>query len=71
MERIVVSSSNIQWIEHESEDGEDTLRVCFRGGGIYKYNQVPKEVFDDMKIAKSVGSFFHTNIKDAYPFEKV
>lgn len=38
------------------------LFVEFRGGTRYRYSDVPPEIFTDLAIAPSAGSFLHRNI---------
>jgi len=42
------------------------LRVEFNNGSIYKYHDVPDSVYQDLKIAPSVGQYFNTNIREKY-----
>jgi hypothetical protein len=50
------------------EDGK--LYVNFLKGGLYSYDDVPREVFDDFMAAPSAGKFFLTKIKNQYPTTK-
>ena len=67
MDRTPVSSKNIASIGYE--DG--ILEIEFNSGGIYQYDGVPKEVYSSLIDAKSIGSYFHHNIRDRYPTTKV
>ena len=67
MERESVVSSNIESIGWEN----DILEVEFLNGGIYQYFGVPKDVYEDMLIAESVGKYLHYYIKGFYNYQKV
>jgi hypothetical protein len=43
------------------------LRIEFKGGKIVDYAEVPENVFSDMMSAPSVGTFFHSDIKNRFP----
>ena len=47
-----------------------SLFVNFLKGGMYRYDKVPYEVFDDFMAAESAGKFFLTKIKNQYPTTK-
>ena len=69
VEMVDVISSNIAAIGFSEED--NTLFVEFTRGGIYSYSGVPKEEFDNLRDAGSVGGYFASNIKRAYRGTKV
>jgi len=75
MKRIKVKSSNIESIGYEVLDFAKllgTLEVEFKGGGVYRYLEVPESMYEDMLVAESVGKFFSTHTKKGgYKFEKV
>jgi hypothetical protein len=63
-----VKSSWIESLGYDEEDGE--LHVKFRHGrGVVKayiYVMVPREVYEKMLRAESVGRYYQTHIKDVY-----
>lgn len=61
-----VKSSNIESIAFH----EETLFVQFKSG-LYRYNKVPLEVYEEMKKSESKGKFMNSAIKGTYEFEKV
>ncbi len=67
MERVEVQSSNVKAISFH----EGTLEVEFKNGGVYRYQDVPGEVFERMKSATSVGRFFNSEIRGQYTSEKI
>lgn len=67
-----VSSSQIAAVGYE--ELTLTMTVKFTNGNVYEYANVPKELFDKMMAAKSVGSFFSAEIKskpETYPYDKI
>lgn len=52
------------------DEAEKVLQLTFTKGGTYDYQDVPKEVYDGMVEAESIGKYFLANIKDKYEFEK-
>ena len=85
MEMIPVESSQVRSVGFEIKeivedflDGKrqevGELRVQFSGGSIYKYDSVPKELFEQFLLSESKGKFFGENIKnnpEKFPFEKI
>jgi hypothetical protein len=67
MELTPVKSSNVAAVGHEGE----TLEVQFNNGTRYRYAGVPRETFDALIGAESVGRFFNTEIKPNFQFERV
>lgn len=48
-----------------------TLEVKFnRGDAVYQYANVPKEEYDGLMKAGSIGIYFGTRIKGIYEFKK-
>lgn len=68
IERTPVSSSNIQSVGYDA-DGK-LLAVEFKDGSIYHYHDVPKDAYDDLMAAKSLGGHLHKNIKGIYKHAK-
>ena len=63
-----VSSSNIRsvgWIKTK------IMEVEFNNGGVYRYYNVPQEVYQALISASSVGGYLHRHIKPNYPYKKV
>jgi lysyl-tRNA synthetase class 2 len=48
------------------DEKTQTLRVEFNSGSIYKYHDVPEKVYQELKIAPSVGQYFNTHIREKY-----
>ena len=69
MERIAVQSRDIAIVGYEAENL--MLEVAFRDGGVYRYQNVPQEIYRRFMDAPSMGTFFSEKIKTAYPYEKI
>ena len=62
-------SSNVKRFKYDA--GKRELVIEFGSGGVYRYSEVPFEVFDGMKDAESKGRFFHRVIRGVYAFGKI
>jgi len=52
------------------DEAKSELIITFLKGGTYRYQEVPKEVFQAMENAESIGKYFLANVKNNYSFEK-
>jgi hypothetical protein len=43
-----------------------SLSITFKGGRSYTYNDVPPDVYEQLCSADSPGTFWRSEIKDAY-----
>lgn len=48
-----------------------TLRIIFLSGNIYDYENVPLEIYQAMKQARSKGIFFNEKIKGSYSYKRI
>ena len=69
MKRISVDSSNLASVGYDEEN--KILEIEFNHGGIYQYFDVPKDEYDALMNASSLGSYFYHNIRDDYEFDKL
>ena len=63
-----VISSNISAIGYD--EVTKTLKVVFKGGKAYLYDNVPVTVWNEFNKTPSIGLFFYSSIKNSYPFVK-
>lgn len=64
------ASSNIAAGSYDDEKLE--LTIHFNNGGIYKYSNVPVDIWHGLTQASSVGSYFHHNVKNAgFAYERL
>ena len=67
-----VKSSNILKMGHDPST--DSAYVEFRNGGVWRYRNVSRAIYDEWKKSGSVGSYHAMFIKknpDAHPAEKL
>jgi len=69
MDRISVGSSNIRSIGYEASSL--TLEVEFKSGSVYQYMGVPKNEYEALVNAASIGRHLNSNIKGRYPYIEV
>ena len=56
---------------HDYDEATRVLEITFVTGRVYIYADVPPDVYDDFRAARSKGEFFNTRIRDAYPYREV
>lgn len=66
MNRRKVDSSHLASVGWEGEAEEGTLEVEFRSGFVYRYDKVPRAVYEALIGASSPGRYFSQNIDGAY-----
>ena len=69
MEREEVESSMLASVGYDAKT--KTLEVEFNHGGVYQYRKVRKEVYQELLLAESIGSYFYHNIRDDYDYIQV
>jgi KTSC domain len=67
--RQVVDSSSLRSIGYER--ATQTLEVEFKNGGIYRYEGVSAETWDQLRNAESLGRFFQDHVRDHFPTTRV
>lgn len=65
----MVDSSSLRSMGYDA--ASRTLEVEFRGGGVYRYASVPKEVWSAFRRAGSKGKFFQDFVRDNFEAERV
>ncbi len=68
----LVNSSNIYAVGYDTE--EEQLYVEFLNGSVYRYNNVPEDIWRKLLLVESKGSFLHFYVKindDTYDYEEV
>ena len=64
-----VHSSNISSIGYDKK--ESFLVIRFTNGSLYKYYNVPPNVYHELMKATSHGGYFHAEIKGKYEYTKI
>jgi two-component system, cell cycle response regulator DivK len=62
-----VNSSAVDRVEYE--DGSGTLHIWYSGGDRYSYFEVPREAYEALLAAGSIGAFVNKEIKPRYRYE--
>lgn len=65
----VMTSSNIKFAGYSEK--AQVLRVKFGSSGYYDYADVPKEEYEKLITAPSVGSYFYKNIRSQFIYTKI
>lgn len=58
------TSSNIARLHYDAETA--VLKIEFRSGKTYSYEDIPYDIFNAFVSAPSAGKFFNTTIKGVY-----
>ena len=53
------------------DDEARELEVVFKSGGVYRYQDVNKEVYQELPEAESKGRYMRAHVIDMYPYIKV
>lgn len=69
MDRQPIESSMIESAGYEPADR--MLEIQFKSGSVYRYYDVPEEVYTDLLEADSAGRYFDAIIRDVYEYERV
>jgi TFIIF-interacting CTD phosphatase-like protein len=67
MNLIKVDSSMIYAVGYDEE--AQILEVVFKRTGVYRYSNVPKNVYEELMASDSKGSYMRDMIIDMYPAE--
>jgi hypothetical protein len=56
--------------EIDYDEAWETLTVVFTDGRVYKYWNVPSEIYAGFLYASSAGSYFNANIRNEYSYRE-
>lgn len=62
-------SSNIIMVEYDSK--HYTLRISFKEGSVYEYENVERSLFGDLVSWPSVGKFFQSYLRNQHDSKKI
>lgn len=68
MKRQEVVSSNLRSVGYD--EATRTLEIEFRSGRVYRYIEVPRDVYEELMSADSLGRYFNKYIREAYPYSR-
>ncbi len=63
-----VESSAVERVEHDEETG--TLDIWYKGGDRYAYFEVPRETYEALLEASSIGAYVNAEIKPHFGYEQ-
>ena len=69
MDRQVVDTSHIRKVAFEP--GGEELEIEFADGGIYRYQMVPREIYQELMEADSKTSYFTQTINERFACVRV
>jgi hypothetical protein len=64
-----IESSNLKSTEYDTESKK--LVVEFKNGIKYEYDEVPHNIFAQLRLSDSQGKFFNTQIAKSFKYKKV
>jgi hypothetical protein len=64
-----IESSNLKKTEYDTELKK--LVVEFKNGLKYEYDEVPHNIFAQLRLSDSQGKFFNTSIAKTYKYKKL
>jgi hypothetical protein len=64
-----IDSSNLKKTEYDTESKK--LVVEFKNGIKYEYDDVPHNIFAQLRLSDSQGKFFNTSIAKTYKYKKL
>lgn len=67
--RTPVASSSIASVGYD--DAEGFLELAFQSGGVYRYSDVPRDVYEGMLGADSHGRYFHEHVRGRFDYRRV
>ena len=69
IEMIPVESSTVRYLGYNDKLQEAVVE--FKNGSAYKYFDVSKEEFHNLKTSKSIGGYLASNIKNTKSYQKL
>jgi len=69
MEMKAIKSRDIALVGYDT--GTEVLEVVFRAGGVYRYQNVPEYVYQELMSASSHGTYFQHYVKNTFSYVKV
>jgi hypothetical protein len=64
-----IESSNLKSTQYDTESKK--LVVEFKNGIKYEYDEVPHNIFAQLRLSDSQGKFFNTSIAKSFKYKKV
>jgi hypothetical protein len=68
VKRQKVVSSNLRSVGYD--EAARVLEVEFQNGRVYRYLDVPREVYEELMSADSLGRYFNEYIRESYQYSR-
>ena len=68
MKRRRVTSSSLRSVGYD--ESAKILEIEFQNGRVYRYYDVPRDVYEELMNAESLGSYFVENIRDNFRYSR-
>jgi hypothetical protein len=69
MVRQQVSSTSINAVGYDPQTNH--LEIEFKNGRVYRYIDVPPDIYDALMHSESHGEYFNANIRDSFKFDRL
>ena len=66
MLRLVVKSSALTSMGYD--EGTRVLELEYKNGTVYRFKEVPRRVWDELRRTDAIGAYVNANIRDKYDF---
>lgn len=64
-----IDSTNLTRTEYDTESKK--MVVVFKNGISYEYDDVPHNIYAQLRLSESQGKYFNTNIAKSYKYKKI
>lgn len=64
-----IDSTNLARTEYDTESKK--MVVVFKNGISYEYDDVPHNIYAQLRLSESQGKYFNTNIAKSYKYKKI
>ena len=62
----LLKSQSVAIKSFDYDSQQQILKIEFKNSSIYKYFDVPESIYEELKIAPSVGKYFNSNIREKF-----
>ncbi|MDJ0898333.1 MAG: lysine--tRNA ligase [Xenococcus sp. MO_188.B8] len=62
----LLKSQSVAIKSFDYDSQQEILKIEFKNGSIYKYFDVPESIYEELKVAPSVGKYFNSKIRDKF-----
>lgn len=69
MELIQVVSTNLSKVGYDEEN--EILLIIFNSGSAYEFQKVPRDIYNNLLQAPSIGNFFNKYVRKSFVYKKI